>query len=142
QVRYQPAANFVGTETFTYVVTGNTGVADAATLSVAVTDSTAAAPTATDGAYTATEDAAIATFNALANDTATAAGQSISGTAVGAPSQRGTVEIGTDGQSIRYRPKANFVATETVTYAITDTSGGTATATVTFTVTAVNDAPP
>lgn len=142
QVRYQPAANFVGTETFTYVVTDNTGVAKTATVSVTVTDSTAAKPTATNDAYTVTEDAALATFNVLANDTATASGQTISVTAVGTPSQGGTVEIGANGQSIRYRPKANFVGTETVTYTITDTSGGTATATVTFTVTAVNDAPP
>jgi len=142
QVRYQPAANFVGTETFTYVVTDNTGVAKTATVSVTVTDASAAKPTATNDAYTVTEDAALATFNVLSNDTATASGQTISVTAVGTPSQGGTVEIGSNGQSIRYRPKANFTGTETVTYTITDTSGGTATATVTFTVTAVNDAPP
>lgn len=142
QVRYQPAANFVGTETFTYVVTDNTGVAKTATVSVTVTDSSAAQPTATNDAYTVTEDAALATFNVLSNDTPSASGQTISVTAVGTPSQGGTVEIGANGQSIRYRPKANFVGTETVTYTITDTSGGTATATVTFTVTAVNDPPP
>ncbi len=142
QVRYQPAATFVGTETFTYVVTDNTGVAKTASVSVTVTDASAAKPTAANDAYTVAEDAAMATFNVLTNDSPTASGQTISVTAVGTPSQGGTVQIGANGQSIRYQPKANFVGTETVTYTITDTSGGTATATVTFTVTAVNDAPP
>lgn len=142
QVRYQPAASFVGTETFTYTVTDNTGESRTATVTVTVTDNSIVPPTAVNDAFTVAEDASIASFNVLANDVPSAAGRTLTITAVGQSTRGSTVEIATGGQSIRYQPAANFFGTETISYTVTDSGGGTATATVTFTVTAVNDAPP
>lgn len=142
RIRYQPAAGFVGTETFTYEVRDNTGVTKTATVSVTVTGETADNPTAVNDAFTVVEDAPFAEFDVLANDLPAGPNSTISITSVGTPSQSGVVEITSGGQAIRYRPAADFFGTETVTYTITDSGGGTATATVTFTVTPVNDPPP
>ncbi|TVP95560.1 MAG: tandem-95 repeat protein, partial [Planctomycetaceae bacterium] len=142
RIRYQPTATFVGTETFTYQVTDNTGITKTANVAVTVTGEAADNPTAVNDAFTVVEDAPFAEFDVLANDLPAVAGSTISVTAVGTPNQGGVAEIVAQGQSIRYRPAANFFGTETLTYTITDTTGGTATATVTFTVTAVNDPPP
>lgn len=142
QLRYQPAASFVGTETVTYTATDNTGLARTATLTVTVSSTTIAPPTAVNDAFTVVEDAPIATFNVLSNDIPSATTATLTITAVGTSTRGSTVEIVTGGQSIRYRPAANFNGTETITYTVSDSGGGTANATVTFTVTAVNDAPP
>lgn len=142
QVRYQPAASFVGTETFTYTVTDNTGLARTATVTVNVTSTAITPPTLVNDTFTVVEDAPIASFNVLTNDTASATGATMTITAVGTSTRGSTVEIASGGQAIRYRPAANFNGTETITYTVTDSGGGTGTATVTFTVTAVNDAPP
>jgi len=142
QVRYQPAATFTGTETFTYIATDNTGATSTATVSVSVTSSTATPPTAVNDSFTVVEDAAIASFNVLANDVPSVSGATLTITAVGTSTRGSTVEIVSGGQSIRYRPAANFNGTETITYTVADSGGGTATATVTFNVTAVNDPPP
>jgi hypothetical protein len=142
QVRYQPAASFVGTETFTYTATDNTGVARTATVTVTVTSSAITPPTVVNDAFTVVEDAPIASFTVLSNDTPSATGATLTITTVGTSTRGSTVEVASGGQAIRYRPAANFNGTETITYTVTDSGGGTATGTVTFTVTAVNDAPP
>ena len=142
RVRYQPAAEFVGSETFTYVVTDETGVTDTATVTVTVTSESATQPTAVDDTFTVLEDAPLASFDVLANDIPSAPGETITVTAVGTSSQGSTVELGDDGASIRYQPAPNFNGTETITYTLTDSGGGTATGTVTFNVTPVNDPPP
>ena len=142
QVRYQPAASFVGTETFTYTATDETGLDRTATVTVNVTSTTTIQPTAVNDAFTVVEDAPIASFNVLANDLPSASGATLTITTVGTSTRGSTVEIASGGQAIRYQPAANFNGTETITYTVTDSGGGTATATVTFTVTAVNDPPP
>ncbi len=142
QVRYQPAASFVGTETFTYTVTDGDGLTQTATVTVTVTSSSANAPNLVADNYTVSEDAAIATFNVLANDTPGSGGGTLRVTAVGTSANGSTVEIAPEGAGIRYRPAANFNGTETITYTVTDSNGGTASSTVMFTVTAVNDPPP
>ena len=141
-VRYQPAASFAGTETFTYVATDNTGVTQTATVTATVTGTNNPPPTATADSFTVVEDAAEATFNVRANDSTADAGETISVSAVGTSTRGSTVRLGTDGATIVYRPAANFNGTETVTYTLLDSRGATATGTVTFTVTAVNDPPP
>lgn len=142
QVRYQPAAAFVGTETFTYTATDETGLSRTATVTVSVTSTTTNPPTAVNDTFTVVEDAPIASFNVLANDIPSASGATLTITAVGTSTGGSTVEIASGGQAIRYQPAANFNGTETITYTVSDSGGGTATATVTFTVTAVNDPPP
>ena len=141
-VRYQPAALFAGSETFTYVATDNTGVTQTATVSVTVTGTNNPPPTAVNDSFSLAEDAAEASFNVRTNDSTADAGETISVSAVGTSTRGSTFRLGTDGATILYRPAANLNGTETVTYTLLDSRGASATGTVTFTVTAVNDAPP
>jgi large repetitive protein len=141
-VRYQPAASFAGTETFTYVATDNTGVTQTATVTATVTGTNNPPPTAVADSFTVAEDAVEASFNVRSNDSTSDAGETISVSAVGTSTRGSTIRLGTDGATILYKPAANFNGTETVTYTLLDSRGASATGTVTFTVTAVNDAPP
>lgn len=139
-VRYTPASNFVGTETFTYTVTDTGGLTDTATVTVTVTDANDN-PTANADTASTTEDIATPiTINVLANDLGDT-GETLKVQSVGTASNGGTVTITNNGADISYKPAANFQGTETFTYTINDGNGGTATATVTVTVTNVNDAP-
>lgn len=140
-VRYTPASNFVGTETFTYTITDTGGLTDTATVTVTVTDANDN-PTANADTATTTEDIATAiTINVLANDTTGDTGETLKVASLGATSNGGTVAITNNGADISYKPAANFQGTETFTYTINDGNGGSATATVTVTVTNTNDVP-
>lgn len=139
-VTYTPATGFTGTETFTYTI--RDGALTATATATVTVESIDDPPTAVADAFTVVEDAAEATFDVTTNDTRDAENQAFVLSAVGTPSQGGTARISSDGSQFFYRPAANFAGTETVTYTIRDSGGGTATATVTFTVTPVNDAPP
>ena len=138
-ILYTPpsAAAGVTEESFTYVITDGDATAEA---TVVVTLD--AAPTAVDDALTVAEDAAEAGFDVTANDVADVDGQAFTIVGVGTPSAGGEARVNADGTRLLYRPAANFVGTETVTYTIADTGGGRSTATATFTVTGVNDPPP
>lgn len=138
-VRYTPAANFVGTETFTYTVKDSGNLTDTATVTVTVADINDN-PVAVADTATTTEDIATAiTINVIANDTKEA-GETLTVTGVQNASNGGTIAIGTGG-NVTYKPAANFQGTETFQYTISDGNGGTATGTVTVTVTNTNDPP-
>jgi len=140
-LRYTPAQNFVGTETFTYTVQNQSGASAQATVTVTVKN-TNDPPTAGNDTFTVNEDSSNNSLNVLANDSASPdTGETLKVTAVGAGSQQGTIAIATGGTAVRYSPKTNFLGTETFTYTISDGHGGTATATVTVTVGDVNDNP-
>ncbi len=138
-IRYTPAANFTGTETFTYTLSDGS-LTDTATVTVTVTTPNPP-PTAVNDSFTVVEDAAAAEFNVIANDSNSDVTETFALFSVGTPAN-GTASLSTDGSKLRYQPAANFNGTDTVTYTIRDSNGASATATVTFTVTAVNDAPP
>ncbi len=139
-INYQPAADFFGTETFTYTVNdGTPGSNDTATVTITVTPANDA-PTANDDSFTVAEDSGVTALNVLDNDT-TEAGENLTITAVSAGSQGGSLSI-VGGNSINYQPADDFFGTETFTYTVNDgTPGSNDTATVTVTVTPVNDAP-
>jgi len=133
---YVPAANFNGTDSFTYTVSDGNGGTTTGTVSVnvaAVND----APTTSGGTATGNEDTAI---------TGQLAATDIDGDALtfglaqnGAPAH-GTVTVNPDG-SYAYTPAANFNGTDSFTYTVSDGNGGTTTGTVSVNVAAVNDAP-
>ncbi|MBA3540538.1 MAG: tandem-95 repeat protein, partial [Deltaproteobacteria bacterium] len=76
-VSFQPAANFVGTATFTYTVSDGNGGTDTATVSVTVTGVNDA-PGAANDAATVAEDAGATAIPVLANDaTAPDAGETL-----------------------------------------------------------------
>ena len=132
---YTPAPNFNGTETFTYVVRDQAGATGTATVTMqvqAVNDN----PVANNDTVTTVRSGDKDVFiDVLSNDTSGAdTGETLKVTAVGTPSQGGSVKIGTAGNGVVYTPKTGFVGTETFTYTISDGNGGTANATVTVNV--------
>ena len=141
-IRYQPAANFFGSETFTYTINDGTPGSDAtATVTVTVSP-TNDVPVANDDTFTASEDSSTVSLDVLANDsTAPDVGETLTITGVTTGSAGGSITV-VAGTSINYQPAANFFGSETFTYTINDgTPGSDATATVTINVTPVNDLP-
>jgi large repetitive protein len=133
---YVPAANFNGTDTFTYSVSDGQGGTTTGTVSVnvaAVND----APTTAGGAAEGAEDGTI---------TGTLTGADVDGDTLtfalapsGAPAN-GSVTINPNG-TYSYTPAANFVGTDSFTYAIADGNGGVTLGTISVTTTSVNDTP-
>ncbi len=140
-LRYTPRLGFTGpTETFTYTLSDGRGGTATGTVSVNVTQENPP-PTPVNDAFTVVEDAAVATFDLLQNDSTSDVGETLSIASVGTSSAGSQVSVSSDGLTIRYQPKADFSGSDIVTYVLRDSRGGTATGTVTFTVTPVNDPP-
>ncbi|MCY2992913.1 MAG: tandem-95 repeat protein [Planctomycetota bacterium] len=134
---YAPLAGFTGDETFTYTITDradSTGLTAQATVKVTVT----ALPLPTVVADTATvnESSAATVINVLGNDTPGQTGDTLTVTAVTQPTN-GTVTVGALGANLSYTPKLYFSGTDTFTYTVQESNGGTRVGTVTVTVTAL-----
>ena len=134
---YTPAANFAGTDTFTYTISDAAGLTDIATVTVTVTNLNDP-PVAVDDAATVAEDSGATPIAVLGNDTDPDTGTTLTITAVTQPTNGAVTFTGT---GVSYTPAANFNGTDTFTYTISDGALGTDTATVSVTVTPVNDAP-
>lgn len=120
RILYSPLTGFVGTETFTYVVTDASGKTDSATVTVTVA-SLSTSPVAVDDSFTFAT-ATAAQLSVLANDT-TGDRPPITITAVTQPaSGTGSVTIIGGGTQIQYSPpSASFVGDVQFTYTIADT---------------------
>jgi hypothetical protein len=132
-VTYTPAANFGGTDSFTYTLTDGAAT-DAATVTVTVTP-VDDPPVANDDAATTSEDAAV-TVAVKANDTDVDSPLDVTAVTQGT---NGAVALNAD-DTVTYTPAADFHGSDSFTYTLTDGSGSD-TATVAVTVTPVNDAP-
>ena len=139
-VSYTPATDFVGDETFTYIVSDGT-LQDVATVTVTVAPADNP-PTAVDDAYGVMEDAAAGDYVVLANDVRDVDNQDFVLDSVGVPDRGGQAEISADGTELTYTPAPDFNGIEQVPYTIRDSGGGISVGTVTFTVSPVNDVPP
>nr|WP_274016361.1 tandem-95 repeat protein [Vibrio parahaemolyticus] len=133
-VTYTPNDNYVGEDTFTYVVTSG-GVSESTTVEVNVTPVNDA-PVAKGDIATTQEDTAV-TIDVLPNDT-DVDGDTLSIQSASVPSDQGTVEI-VDGKLV-FTPAENFNGHAEITYTVTD-GALTDQATVKVTVNAVNDTP-
>ncbi len=139
-IEYKPAADYVGTDTFSYTIQDSGGQSSTATVTVTVTNVNDP-PTALDDTFTVAEDAAATDLNVLVNDNmAPDTGETLTITNVTAAAH-GTVTTANNGKVLRYTPTANYSGSDTFTYTLSDGNGGTDQASVTVTVTEVNDAP-
>lgn len=141
KVTYTPAANFSGTETFTYTVNnGAPGSDDTAQVTVTVTARNDP-PYAANDTFTLPEDSLPSSLDVLANDTtAPDSGETLVIASVTQGSAGGSAS--TDGHTIHYSPAPNFNGSETFNYTINDgVPGSSDGAKVTVSVTPVNDPP-
>jgi cysteine-rich repeat protein len=134
-VTYTPAADFNGTDAFTYEVTDSSGAPATATVTVTVTPVNDA-PVASDDAETLLEDGSVS-VDVVANDV-DVDGDALTVTLITAPAHG--LALITDAHHVSYTPAPNFHGSDALTYTISDGTV-TASATLALTVTSVNDAP-
>src|SRR5207249_3883481 len=136
---YVPAANYNGTDSFTYKA--NDGQADSgiATVNITIT-AVNDAPVALNDSYTTAEEIGRASCreNKVDNDS-DVDGNSLSAVLVNQPTH-GSLTLNSNG-SFRYTPSANYNGTDSFTYKANDGQADSGIAAVNITITAVNDAP-
>lgn len=140
---YTPAADWFGSDSFTYRASDGAATSGVATVTITVSPVNDA-PVADDETLTVAEDSS-GSVDVLAGDTDVEGDSlTVTGTTDGA---NGTVVINADG-TVTYTPDADYAGTDSFTYTVCDdhattpaSAAGCATATVDVTVTAVNDAP-
>jgi hypothetical protein len=137
-VRYTPATNYNGPDSFTYTISDGNGGTDAATVNVTVTPVNDN-PVAVIDTPTVDEDSVGNVIGVLANDTSGPdTGETLSVTAITQP-PGGTATLAAG--VVTYTPDPSYNGADTFTYTLSDGIGGTATGTVNVTVTAANDNP-
>jgi VCBS repeat-containing protein len=136
---YTPAANFNGTDTFTYRASDGTAQSNPATVTMTVTPVNDP-PAATDDAYSTAEDTlrTVAAPGVLGNDS-DPDGDQLTAVVASGPGH-GSLILSADG-SFTYTPATNYNGTDSFTYRVSDGTLQSDPATVTITVNAVNDAP-
>ncbi len=141
QVSYTPAANFNGSDTFSYTVADQQGaVSNVASVMINVGSSNDA-PLANNDTASTDEDHAVS-VDVLANDS------DMDGTLVPASvallqqPAHGQVLLNSATGALVYTPAANYFGQDSFSYAVQDNEGATSNAaSVTVTVNSVNDAP-
>ncbi len=136
---YVPAADYHGTDSFTYRASDGTLESNQATVTITIT-ATNDGPTAAGEAYTTAEDTAltVAALGVLGNDS-DPDGDPLTAALVTGPGH-GTLALNANG-SFTYSPAANFTGSDSFTYRASDGSFDSNPATVTIIVTAANDQP-
>lgn len=137
---YTPANGFVGTDTFTYTMSGAEGTASA-TVTVVVRNVNEP-PVAVNDAYTTAEDTplSVSAPGLKNNDSDPDAGDTLDASLVSQP-QNGSVTLSANGSFV-YTPSADYSGQDSFTYRVRDSGGlDSNVATVTITITAVNDPP-
>lgn len=133
---YAPAANFHGSDSFTFVV--NDGTVDSAPVTVLITVDAVDDLTANTDSFATDEDLVLS--DSVATNDSTTSGGTLS-FALATQAGHGTAVLNADG-SFTYTPDANFNGADSFTYTVSDADAGeTLTRTVSITVNAVNDAP-
>ena len=136
KIKYTPAANFCGEDSFAYTLTDNKGGTDTAVITVLVIPVNDA-PIAADDTVQTPEDTPIH-IDVLSNDTDVDFDDTLSIISVSTASGGTAVE---DGGEVLFTPNENFYGSSSFTYTVEDEGHMTGTATVKVTVTPVGDAP-
>jgi VCBS repeat-containing protein len=135
---YTPAAEFSGTDSFTYQISdGNGAYSNVATVTLSV-DPVNDAPVAVEDSFTLAEDDYTFSGNLLGNDSDIDS-PSFSPTLASGVSH-GNLIVQMDGTFV-YNPYANFFGSDSFSYYLSDGQASSNTVTVWLTVTEVNDAP-
>jgi VCBS repeat-containing protein len=132
---YAPMANFAGTDSFTYTISGGGRATATATVTVTIAGLNDLPIAVDDVAGTAAGTPLV--IDVTANDV-DVDGDALTVAAISAP-VNGTAVFAA-GQ-VTYTPGAGFAGVDTLTYTILDGSGGTATATVQVVVAAAAESP-
>ena len=132
---FTPNTDFVGDDSFQYVITDANGQTSTATVSITV-EAVNDAPVAIDDVVSAQEDVLLENINVLDNDTDSDGNPLTVTNAVSAAG--GVVTINADG-TLSYQAPANFTGPDTINYTIDDGAGGTSTAVVNIDVAPVAD---
>ncbi len=135
-VTYTPAANYSGSDSFTYTISDGNGGTDSATVFITVTPVNDP-PVAFDDVATVPEDSISYSINARANDF-DVDGDMLTIVSVTQPSHG---SASTNGTRVFYSPSLNYFGSDSFTYTISDGQGGTDTAAIIITVTSINDPP-
>ena len=141
---YSPAAQFFGTERFTYEVSDRHGKSVHASVTVHVRDINDA-PSAQPDSFSVDENS-VDVVLLLMEDNGSGEDVDIEGDslrlfAVGRSDQGGAVQIASERKSVLYTPVPDFNGTESFTYTVQDDRGALATTTVQVEVLQVNQAP-
>lgn len=149
KISYKPAANFFGTDTFTYTITNNLGNTSTATVTITVTPVNDPITVPNQTASTRINTPVTLTTAQLTNGGDVGPGESaiqqLSIASVVSPSTKGAAVTLNNG-SVTYTPTSSIVGSDSFTIVVTDngqTNGASApsTKTVTVNVTLANDAP-
>jgi hypothetical protein len=134
---YTPAADFNGSDSFTYTIADGRGGSSSATVAVAVA-AVNDAPVAGADSFTTSEDSVLTVPapGLLAND-ADVDSQSLTALEITDPAG-GAVTVSPDG-SFTYTPEPNFNGTDSFTYRVNDGGADSAAATVTIAVSPVDE---
>jgi hypothetical protein len=135
-VKYIPLNNFVGNDTFSYVISDGK-VTASGTVLVGVSAGDNAAPTVVSDSATTPEDQS-KTINVLNNDS-DVDGDSLVVQSVGLPSH-GTASVNPDS-TVQYIPTADYYGADSFTYAVSDGHGHVVVGMVNVSVTPVDDTP-
>lgn len=137
---YTPAANFYGTDSFTYIVSDGSLQSSPATVWLTV-NSVNDNPDAIADTVNILEDSGANTINVLANDRiAPDVGETLKVTFV-SQGANGSTAITRGGTGVSYTPNLNFNGVDSFSYYIIDGNGGVDIGIVNVNVTPVNDAP-
>lgn len=135
-VTYTPAADFNGSDSFTFRASDGATNSNTSTVSISISPVNDN-PDAVDDAPTVAEDSGGNVVTVLGNDTDVDADS----LTVSAVTQGANGSVTNNTNSVTYTPNANFFGSDSFTYTISDGHGGNDTATVNVTVTNVQDAP-
>jgi VCBS repeat-containing protein len=134
-VTYTPAANYNGSDSFTFKV--NDGTVDSVPVTVSITVTAVNdAPVANPDTYNTHTGTLLNGSTVLANDTDADAGDHLTAILVNGPARASAFTFNADG-TFAYTPLAGYSGTDTFTYKANDGTADSNIATVSITITAV-----